>query len=171
MKRKILCLLLIVINISILTGCDETPEQKLETNISDNINIDDNGAALVCTTDYDYTELKYVLGSKYVVFADDKGKVTKVVSREIISSTDETKLDEFESYLNENHTAALQYNGYTYDVKREDNQVISDVTIDYEEFDIKKFAEENENANIDGELTVDSIETKYVSLGAKCERK
>ena len=63
MKRKILCLLLIVINISILTGCDETPEQKLETNISDNINIDDNGAALVCTTDYDYTELKYVLGS------------------------------------------------------------------------------------------------------------
>ncbi len=171
MKRKILHLLLIVINICILTGCDDTPKKELETNISESIKIDDNGASLVCTTDYDYTELQYVLGSKYVVFADDKGKVTKVVSREIISSTDETKLDEFENYLNENHTAALQYNGYSYDVKRENQQVVSDVTINYDEFDIKKFASENEGANIDGELTIDSIEKKYVSLGAKCERK
>lgn len=171
MKRKFLYLLLIVINMSILTGCNGTSENKLETNISEKINIDDNGASLVCTTDYDYTELKYVLGSKYVVFADDKGKVTKVISREIISSTDEAKLDEFENYLNENHTAALQYNGYSYNVKRENQQVVSDVTIDYNEFDLKKFASENEGTNIDGDLTVDSIETKYVSLGAKCERK
>lgn len=171
MKRKFLYLLLIIINIGILTGCDNTEETELETNISEKISIDDNGASLVCTTDYDYTELKYVLGSKYVVFADDKGKVTKVVSKEIILSTDEAKLDEFENYLNENHTAALQYNGYSYNVKREKQQVVSDVTIDYNEFDIKKFASDNEGANIDGDLTVDSIETKYVSLGAKCERK
>lgn len=163
--------LLLIITCIFITGCEDTKKVELETNISESIDIESTGAALVCTTDYDYTELEYVIGSKYVVFAEDD-KVTKIVSREIIVANDSTKLDDFESYLNENHDAAIQYGGYTSDVKREDNKVISDVTIDYSEFDVKKFAEDNEAVDSDmTKLSVDDIEKQYVSLGAKCTRK
>lgn len=169
MKKKGIILVLTGICL-ILTGCGETTKKELETNISDKIKIDDDGAKLICTTDYDYSELNYVLGSKYVVFADDKDKVTKVLSSEIISSNDKSKLDEFENYLNQNHDAASKYNGYTYNIERESNKVISTVTIDYSEFDLKKFLSDNESKELE-DLTIDSIEKKYVSLGAKCSKK
>jgi hypothetical protein len=167
---KKLYLSFIAIGLLLLTGCEESKKEKLETEISKNINIDTEGAKLVCTTDYDYSELNYTLGSKYVVFADDKDKVTKVISGEVIYSTDKTRLDDFENYLNQNHDAAAKYNGYTYNVEREKNKVTSSVTIDYSEFDMKKFLDDNESTDKE-ELTLDSIEKKYVSLGAKCERK
>ena len=59
-----------------LTGCGEK-KVELEKNISDSIKIDEKDAALVCVSDYDYTELEYVIGSKYVVWADKDKKVTK----------------------------------------------------------------------------------------------
>lgn len=169
MKKKITIIFMIIICF-IISGCEAEQKVKLDTNLSDSINIDDDGAKLVCTMDIDYTEYNYTLGSKYVVFADKDNKVTKVKSSEMINSSDEEKLDEFESYLNTNHDLAMQYNGYTYEVKREKDKVISDVTIDYSEFDLKKFAEENKTANTE-ELTIDSIEKQYVALGATCNRK
>lgn len=169
MKKKYLIVFMIIICF-IITGCKEEKKVKLDTNLSNTINIDDDGAKLICTMDIDYTEYDYTLGSKYVVFADKNKKVTKVVSSEIINSSDEEKLDEFESYLNSNHDLAMQYNGYTYAVKREKDKVISEVTIDYSEFDLKKFIEENKSVT-DEELTLDSIEKQYVSLGATCTRK
>ena len=169
MKRKIV---FIIIGILILTGCETTSNKKLTKNISETININEDGSKLICSTDYDYEDLGYVIGSKYVVWADDENKVTKVVSREIIESNDSSKLDEFEEYLNENHSTAQSYGGYTYNLKRENNRVTSEVTIDYAEFDMKKFAEENKDAGKEDEtLTIDSIEAKYVSLGAECKRK
>ena len=170
MRNKIISIIMIFSCI-LLTGCNEKREKELNKNISESIDIDESGAKLVCTTDYDYTELNYTLGSKYVVFADEKGKVTKIVSEEIIESNDESKLEEFESYLNKNHDVAVQYKGYTYDVKKEDNKVISDVTIDYSEFDMEKFIKENGDEETIKELTLDSIEKKYVSLGATCDQK
>ena len=154
-----------------ITGCGEK-KVELEKNISDNINIDEKGAALVCVSDNDYTELEYVIGSKYVVWVDKEKKVTKIISSEIISSSDKTKLDEFENYLSENHEIASQYDGYEYDIKREKNKVTSRVEIDYSKFDLQKFDEENDSVNSsDINLTLDSVEKKYVSLGAKCTRK
>lgn len=169
MKKKITIIFMIMICF-IISGCEAEQKVTLDTNISDGINIDDDGAKLICTIDMDYTEYNYTLGSKYVVFANKDNKVTKVKSSEIINSSDEEKLDEFESYLNSNHDLAMQYNGYTYDVKREKDKVISEVTIDYNEFDLKKFVEENKSVT-DEELTIDSIEKQYVSLGATCTRK
>ncbi len=156
----------------LLSGCESNSNEELEKNISSTIDIDDDGASLVCTTDYDYTELNYTLGSKYVVFADKDGKVTKVISKEIISSTDKDKLDEFETYLTQNHSSASAYSGYDYNVEKEKNKVTSEVTIDYSEFDLKRFVEDNSsntNEKIE-ELTLDSIEKQYVSLGAECKR-
>lgn len=170
--KKFNLFLLLVIAPLIFTGCTEEEKKELETDISKEIKIDDTGASLVCTTDHDYTELNYVIGSKYVVFAEDDNKVTKIVSKEIINSTDQTILDDFENYLNENHNVAIQYGGYTYDVKREEEQVISNVTIDYSEFDIVKFAKENDSVEDDiKEMTVDELEKQYISLGAECKRK
>lgn len=170
MKKKILSMVMVIIFL-LITGCKEKQIKELSTSISKDINIKEDGAKLICTTDYDYTELNYTLGSKYVVFADEDGKVTKIISEEIIESTDESKLEEFESYLNKNHDVAVQYKGYTYDVKKEDNKVISDVTIDYSEFDAKKFISENDLEDSIKELTIDSIEKKYIALGATCNKK
>ena len=169
MKKRNIIFTLVGISL-VLTGCGESKKEDLEKNISDNIKIEEEGAKLVCTTDYDYSDLNYTLGSKYVVFADDKDKVTKVISTEIISSNDKSKLDEFENYLNQNHDAASKYNGYTYTINREGNKVTSSVTIDYKEFDLSKFLSDTESDDKD-ELTLDSIEKKYVSLGAKCNKK
>lgn len=169
MKKKIAIIFMIMICF-IISGCEAEQKVTLDTNISDGINIDDDGAKLICTIDMDYTEYNYTLGSKYVVFADKDNKVTKVISSEIINSSEEEKLDEFESYLNSNHDLAMQYNGYTYNIKREKDKVISEVTIDYSEFDLKKFIEDNKSTNSE-ELTIDSIEKQYVSLGATCTRK
>jgi len=170
--KKINLLLLLVISTLIFTGCAEEKKKELKTDISKDIKIDDTGASLVCTTDHDYTELNYVIGSKYVVFAEENNKVTKIISKEIIESTDQTILDDFERYLNENHNAALQYGGYTYDIKREDDKITSSVNIDYNEFDIAKFAKENESVEQDiTVMTVDELEKQYISLGAECKRK
>jgi hypothetical protein len=169
MKKSIF---LFVISILVLTGCESTSNKELTKDISSTINIDEAESKLVCTTDYDYEDLGYVIGSKYVVWADKDSKVTKVVSEEIIESNDTSKLDEFEEYLKSNHNTAQSYGGYTYNVKRENNRVTSDVTIDYSEFDSKKFVEDNKDVGKDdAELTLDSIEAKYVTLGAECKRK
>lgn len=169
MKRKLILVLLM--SIFLVTGCEEK-KIELTKNLSSTIDIDDKDAKLVCTTDYDYTELDYVIGSKYVVFADNDGNVTKVVSREIIESNDQEKLDQFEEYLNENHTAASEYNGYEPKVVRTANRVTSDVTIDYEQFDMEKFVEDNVEVGKDIKvMTIDKIEKQYVSLGATCEKK
>ena len=97
MKKKLLTVLLIMIGIT-LSGCEKT-ETDLNTKLSETITMDDSGAKLVCTTDIDHTEYKYTLGSKYIVFADKDGKVTKIISSEIINSTDENKLKEFDCYF------------------------------------------------------------------------
>ena len=167
--KKILTTIMVT-SLIVLTGCNETNKEELETEISKSIKIDETGAKLVCTTDYDYTDLNYVLGSKYVVYADENNKITKIISKEVISSYDTDKLDEFETYLNQNHSTAVQYNGYDYNIDRETNKVTSTVEINYNEFDIDKFYEdsgEKEKPN----LTLDEVEKKYVSLGAECKRK
>ena len=167
--KKIISIL-VIISLILLTGCGKDKKEKLDTNLSSSIKIDDTDAKLICTTDYDYTDLNYVIGSKYVVFADKDNKVTKVISKEVIQSNDKDKLKEFEEYLNQNHSAAVQYNGYDFNVEKESNKIISTVEINYNEFDIKKFYEDNEeSANTN--LTIDSMEKQYVSLGAECKRK
>lgn len=167
---KKLYLSILAVSLLVITGCEEKKEKKLDKNISENIKIDgEEEADLVCTSDYDYSDLDYVIGSKYIVFGDSK-KVTKVSSVEIITSNDKKRLDSFEDYYNQNHDIAAKYNGYTSDVSREKDRVISKVNIDYNEFDLKKFYEENETNNKET-LTIDSIKKKYESLGATCKKK
>ena len=164
--------LLLIVGLVLLTGCETTSNKALTKDISSTIEIEDEGAKLICTTDYDYEDLGYVIGSKYVVWVDKDQKVTKITSREVIESNDSSKLDEFEEYLKTNHTTAQSYGGYTYNLDRKNNRVTSDVTIDYNEFDTTKFAEDNKDVGKDDTtLTLDSIEAKYVSLGAECKRK
>ena len=167
---KKLCISILAISLFIITGCEEKKEKELEKNISETIKIDgEDEADLVCNSDYDYSDLDYVIGSKYIVFGDKKS-VSKVSSVEIISSNDKKRLDSFEDYYNQNHDIAAKYNGYTSEVNRENKRIVSKVTIDYNEFDLKKFYEENETENKD-DLTIDSIKKKYESLGATCKKK
>lgn len=167
MKKNIIILLFVI---CLLTGCEDGKKKQLDKNLSSSIAIEnEENAALICTMDYDYSDLNYVLGSKYVVFGKDN-KIDKIVSKEIISSYEKDKLDQFEDYYNQNHNTAANYNGYEYDLKRTDNSITSTVSIDYNEFDLKKFLSDNESNDSIKDYTIEGVEKKYVSLGAECKK-
>ncbi len=168
MKKNKLLLSLFII--CLLTGCGESKKKQLDTNLSQSIKIENESeAALICTMDYDYSDLNYVLGSKYVVFGKDN-KIEKIESKEIISSYEKEKLDQFEDYYNKNHNAASNYNGYEYDLKRTDDSITSTVIIDYKEFDLNKFLSDNDIKDSEKDYTIDGVEKKYISLGAECKK-
>lgn len=168
MKKKILMLLIICI--CLLTGCGEKEEKLLDTDISNNIDLDEKDAKMVCTADYDYNDLHYVTGAKYVVFADKDNKVTKIVSREVTKSNDKSILNNAESLYQDNINKIESYGGYSYEINKDKNTLTVDVTIDYTNFNIKQYKEDNKT-DISEEPTIDEIYKSYVSLGVKCEKK
>ncbi len=168
MKKKILILLFICI--CTLTGCGKKEKELLPTDLSKNIKIDEKDAKIVCTADYDYNDLHYVTGAKYVVFADKDNRVTKIVSREITKSTDKSILNNAETLYQDNIDKMESYGGYSYNIDRNKDSITVDMTIDYAEFNIKKFKEDTKS-DINDEPTIDEIYKSYVSLGLKCEKK
>lgn len=168
MKKKIFILLFICL--FVLTGCKEQEKKLLPTDLSENIEIDDKDAKLVCTADYDYNDLHYVAGAKYVVFADKDNKITKIISREVTKSTDKSILNNAEALYQENIDKVESYGGYSYEINKDKDSITVDVTIDYTEFNIKKYKEDNKS-DISDEPTVDELYKSYVSLGLKCEKK
>lgn len=168
MKKKILMILFICI--FILTGCNKKEDELLPTELSKDIDIDEKGAKLVCTADYDYNDLHYVTGAKYAVFGDKDNKVTKIISREITKSKDKSILNNAETLYQENIDKIESYGGYTYNINKDKDSITVDVTIDYTDFNIKKYKEDNKS-DLSDEPTIDEIYKSYVSLGVKCEKK
>ena len=102
--------------------------------------------------------------------------VTKIVSREIIAlgTDDKDALEQYKAAFEDDHKIPSQYDGYEGKVTTEGRQIISDTTIDYTKFNLKKFVEDNDldaSFDPDDELKLDNIEARYVSLGSVCEKK
>ncbi len=168
----------IMISSIILTGCGDKEEKvDLKEDISDTIQIENSDEAkLICTKDAVYDDYNYSVGAKYVVFTDDEDMVTKIVSREIIAlgTDDKDALEQYKAAFEDDHKIPSQYDGYEGKVTTEGRQIISDTTIDYTKFDLKKFVEDNDldaSFDPDDELKLDNIEARYVSLGSVCEKK
>lgn len=173
MKKKIILLLLLLC----LTGCGNTTENISENNeieLSKTIEIDDTGASLVCTNDTIYEEENYSIGSKYVIYLNNDNFVTRINSVEIIETNDQEKLSYFESYLNNNYSKISAYSGYEYDINIENNHLISNVNINYEEFNLESYAvdyPEIEKFLTDNKISKDKLIEHFSSLDIKCEKK
>lgn len=116
----------------------------------------------------------YSLDSTYEIYSKS-GVVNKVKTKEVVTSDQEDVLTYFETYLNKSYkTASDAYGGYTYKVKKSDNKVSSDVTIDYNKMDLDKFVSDNSSikafVNKKNQVTLEGVTKIYESLGATCEK-
>ena len=157
----------------LITGCEEKQE-KLEANLSEEIQLDTVDAKMVCHWDVDYSESdKYVIGAKMVVYANNDNIVTRLVTRQVASSNEKSILENVEEQLSESADLASQYGGYSFSTKIEGNRLTVDTDIDYTKVDLETLSKDNEEMKEyltkDYQFTLDNIRAMYVSLGVTCE--
>lgn len=153
MKKKILFVLPILM--LVLTGCG-----KEET------------GQVVCTLKSNDVVSGYQIESKYTI--NYKGDFVKSVETvETVTSESQKFLSAFESTIKDSYKKADEaYGGYTYDVKKDGNKVISTVTIDYSSMNLKKFIEDQpilKSYTENNKLKTSGAKVIYENLGATCE--
>lgn len=146
-----------VLSILLLSGCG-TNKEVLVTK---------------CTSSQNNLQANYTLKSEYTIYSQ-KGVVNKVESIETINSSSEAILDYFDTYLTSTYEQANKvYGGYNNKVTKNDDEVISKITIDYKSMDMNKYVEDNSAmknyVNSKNELTLEGIKVAYQSIGATCE--
>lgn len=156
MKKGVKFLVVSLLTV-LLVGCSSKEEKVVKT----------------CTLNSDQSASGYTLNATYKIYATND-VVTSVETEEIVISDNEQIRDYFESTLNSSYeTAEETYGGYTYNIKKEDNKVISNVTIDYTKMDLEKFIDSNTTmkayVNSDNKITLDGAKKIYEDLGATCE--
>lgn len=125
-----------------------------------------------CTLDSDQSSSGYAIKSEYKIYSS-KDSVNKVITVETVESTNNTILSYFEKQLNTQYkTFNDNYGGYSYKITNKDNKVVSEVTIDYNKMNMKKFITNNPSlksyVNKSNKITVNGLKTMYKSLGATC---
>lgn len=131
-----------------------------------------NGKKMTCTMKSDQSANGYVMETKYVV--SSKGKYVKKVNiNETITSKDKEKLKKFAKQFEEQYKYNKKaYGGYTFKVTNNGKKVISNVTIDYNKMDMKKFIKANaamKEYTEKDKLTVEGAKKLYESTGATCK--
>ena len=125
-----------------------------------------------CSMKSDQSKNGYVLETEYVIKAK-RSNVKKVFIKETIKSKDEKTIDKFEKNFKEQYEYNKKnYGGFTYKVKKNKDVLKTDVVIDYDKFDMKKFVENNaamKTYTKDNKLTLDGAKKLYESTGAKCK--
>lgn len=166
----------IILCIFILVGCgnEEKKEKELPTNIAEEIELDTEGAAAVCKAEYDYSDTEgFVTGSKMVIFTDENDIVTKIVTQEKVFSYDKDVLETLKEGIERNYSASSQYGGYEYKIEIEGNELVSNVTLDYTEMDLKSMANDIEDLKVylndNYQYTLSSVKSMYMSAGAECK--
>lgn len=170
--RVLICLLCSFL----LVGCNEKKEEKMEANLSNSIVIDETGAKAVCKIDYDYSDSEgYVIGAKFVIFADENDIVTRVVGEQIAATNNKAKLANIQSKMETTHQDASKYGGYQYDIKISGKQLIIDTDIDYTKLNLEEMAKNNEELKVylteDYKYKLSDIQAVYMMTGAECTTK
>lgn len=172
MKTK---LFLIMLFLMLLTGCGESlKEDELKNELLDSIEMEDINANYICTCSIENDNDNYNLAGKYAITLNDKKLVTNVKSIEIIESNNENVLNYYETYLNSNYRRISMYNGFIYEVKRENNHLITSVDIDYKEIDKEAFLTDYpdmaEYITKDKDFTEESIINYYKKNKINCKK-
>ncbi len=153
----------------LMTGCEEEQKEELSANLSSQIVLDEKGAQMVCSVDKDYKEQGYVESSKFVIYADENGVVTKLVSQQIISSNDKEALRNTLNNTEKNADIVSQYGGYESSAKITGNKLIVDTTIDYTKFNLEELSQDNEDIQVflndNYQYTLTTMKQMYLSVG------
>lgn len=100
--------------------------------------------------------------------------VTSVQTKTIIKSDSKDILEEFKnSYESQYKELNKKYKGYDYTVKIKDDKLSILVNIDYNKFNLKKFANDNvamkKYLNKQKKFKLDGAKEYYESIGSKCK--
>lgn len=131
------------------------------------------GKKIVTTCTSSSKQTNYEMSTKYIINSREN-IVENVIVNQTITSKDENLLKEFEKQLKEQYKSNKSlYGGYTSDVKINGKKVVSKVTINYEELNMKKFVKDNgamkDYVNKENKFTLEGAKKLYKSTGAKCE--
>ena len=115
----------------------------------------------------------YTIDTTYTIFYR-KNIVQNVKINEIVSSDDSTILDQFESDWEEQYKYNQDtYGGYTYIINKKKGKVVSNVKVDYQEMNMKRFLRINnamkEYVNENNQVTISGIQKMYEQSGAICK--
>lgn len=156
MKRvcKFLGLILMV---ALISGCEKNEELKVTK----------------CTLTNNNLAAQYNLKSEYTIYSKNN-VVDKVETKETVISSSNAILDYFETYLTNLYKKSNEtYGGYSNKIVKENDQLTSTTTINYQVMDTQKYVEDNSAMknylNEKNKLTLEGIKSIYTSLGAICE--
>lgn len=126
-----------------------------------------------CTLTSNNVAQNYKMENEYKIYG--KGKVvTKVVTTETITSSNQEILDYLEETVKETYDVNnATYGGYTNKMTNENGKLVSETTVDYSKMDVEKFVKDNSvmknYVNSKNELLMDGIVAVYEAMGATCE--
>lgn len=173
MKKTINLVVLLIISMFILTGCEEEQKQ-IENNaggVIDNVQIDNTTKGhKVCTRSANAGSNAEVELNYDVYYTGEN--INILVSKEKLITEDQDMLKQYEDAYKQigSYYKELQY--YNQKVTRTNNSVLNEITINYDKIDIKQLlAIEGEEDNIieNGKAKVDLYIALLKKFGGKCE--
>ena len=149
-----------------------TDDKNSESDFNDKEVINEESGSITCSLYSKDVVNNYELTSTYIINYTGEF-VDSVNTKEVVDSDVSSILDTLEETLNSTYSASNDaYGGYTYKITRSDNEIISDVFIDYKKMDLEQFVTDQpvlKSYMKDGKLTVEGIKSIYTSMGATCE--
>ena len=157
MKRKVIisivCLIVVIGIVALLCIFNGNKEKTLTCSISGKVT---NG-----------TEIK----NEYIITY--KGKYVSVLkSIETATTTDQTALKKYKESVEEMYSKNKDIEYFNYDIKLEDDTLISTVIIDYDNIDtdaLIKVNPTNEELIKDGKVNINDLRKEYEKTGATCK--
>jgi len=178
MKNVIKCVIAIV-SIFLIAGCgsdNKNKDKELVANLSNEIVLSEEGASAVCKVDTDMSSNNsYVIGAKFVIYADKNEIVTKMISIQLAESNDIDLLKAVMNKTEEDHDLAKEFGGYEYEMNLDGNRLYTKVTIDFTELDMEKMVEADSSLltflNDDYKYTLKEYMRMYEAVGVECTKK
>ena len=126
-----------------------------------------------CSSESDQTASGYKISDSYNI-SSRKNIVEKIELKRVIEKDDINKLNNFKNNLDRQYKDNnSKYDGYSYNIKEEDNKLLIELTIDYTKIDMNKFVTDNvamkNYVNDKNQLTLDGAKKMYETSGNKCE--
>ena len=168
MKRVSKYLMVLLLSMVLLTGCNDTKKENKDTN--NNNEVKEEQKQMVCTRKATVTE-GVTLDVKYTV--DYTGEyINKVYSNEKVTSSNAQYLEAYKEQVDKIYAPYKNIEHYNTNVRIEGNTLISEATIDYDKIDTNKMLEVDSSLGQiikDGKIKLADMKAMYTSIGAICE--
>lgn len=169
MKRVSKYLFVFLAGCLLVTGCSSTKEVKEEKQPTSK-ETQQETKTMSCTRTAKQDEntsfdLKYTV--KYT-----GNYVNSIASKEVVTSNDTNVLNQYKTQVESIYKPYKDVDNYYYNVRIENNQLISETSIDYDKIDTDKMIEiDSANAQLikDGKISINDLKTVYASFGITCK--